>query len=51
VDASGGLTDAGRETRNRVEFLTDELAAATYNALSVDELDELLTGLETLALE
>jgi len=51
VDASGGLTDAGRETRHQVESLTDELAAPAYDALSADELDELLTGLETLAIE
>ncbi|GAA3263737.1 helix-turn-helix domain-containing protein [Nonomuraea helvata] len=27
VDAAGGFTDAGRETRQRIEALTDELAA------------------------
>jgi hypothetical protein len=27
VDAAGGFTHAGRETRERIENLTDELAA------------------------
>jgi len=49
VDASGGLTKAGWETRDRVESLTDELAAPAYDALSADELDALLAGLETMA--
>jgi hypothetical protein len=49
VDADGGLTDAGRETRARVEALTDELAAPAYAVLSADELDELIAGLEPIA--
>jgi hypothetical protein len=46
VDADGRFTDAGRETRQRVEALTDELAAPPYDALSPAELDELVAVLE-----
>ena len=49
VDADGGFTDAGRETRERIETLTDELAAPAYDVLSADELDELIAGLEPIA--
>ncbi len=49
VDAAGGFTDAGRQTRERIEALTDELAAAPYDALSADELDDLVAGLEPIA--
>jgi DNA-binding MarR family transcriptional regulator len=49
VDAAGGFTDAGRETKERIEALTDELAAPAYDLLSADELDELITGLEPIA--
>ncbi|MGW5717623.1 SCO6745 family protein [Amycolatopsis sp. NPDC003865] len=48
VDAGGRFTDAGRETRRRVETLTDELAAAPYDALSAAELDELIAELEPI---
>ncbi|MEV6930295.1 hypothetical protein AB0M46_38240 [Dactylosporangium sp. NPDC051485] len=49
VDAAGGLTDAGRATRERIEALTDELAAPAYDVLSTNELDELIAGLEPIA--
>jgi Helix-turn-helix family len=49
VDAAGGFTDAGRRTRQRIEALTDELAAPAYDVLSADELDELASGLEPVA--
>jgi len=49
VDAAGGFTDAGRETRQRIEALTDELAAPAYDVLSADVLDELIAGLEPIA--
>ena len=49
VDAAGGFTDAGRETRERIEALTDELAAPAYDVLSAGELDEMITGLEPIA--
>ncbi|MDT4941493.1 MAG: hypothetical protein QOJ34_1582 [Pseudonocardiales bacterium] len=48
VDAGGRFTDAGRETTQRIEALTDELAAAPYAALSPAELDELVTELEPI---
>ena len=49
VDAAGGFTDAGQESRERIEALTDELAAVAYDVLSADELDELIAGLEPIA--
>ncbi|GIH51011.1 hypothetical protein SAMN05421833_105199 [Microbispora rosea] len=49
VDAAGGFTDAGRTTKERIEALTDELAAPAYGVLSADELDELIAGLEPIA--
>lgn len=49
VDEAGGFTDAGRETKSRIEALTDELAAPAYDVLSADELDELIAGLEPIA--
>src|SRR5581483_932823 len=49
VDADGWFTDAGRQTRARIEALTDELAAPAYKVLSEDELDELIAGLEPIA--
>ncbi|GAA1560135.1 hypothetical protein GCM10009804_16180 [Kribbella hippodromi] len=49
VDADGGFTDAGRETKARIEALTDELAAPPYNTLSAEELDQLITDLEPIA--
>ncbi|MEV4601485.1 hypothetical protein AB0K15_29305 [Amycolatopsis sp. NPDC049253] len=48
VDADGHFTDAGRETKQRIETLTDELAAPPYDALSPAELDELITALEPI---
>ena len=49
VDGAGEFTDAGRATRERIEALTDELAAPAYDVLSADELDELIAGLEPIA--
>ncbi len=48
VDAGGYFTDAGRETKQRIEDLTDELAGPPYDALSPAELDELMAGLEPI---
>jgi len=48
VDADGRFTDAGRETKQRIEALTDELAASPYDALSPAELDELIAALEPI---
>jgi hypothetical protein len=49
VDAAGGFTDAGRGTSERIEALTDELAAPAYAVLTAGELDELIAGLEPVA--
>ena len=49
VDAAGGFTDAGRELRQLIETVTDELAAPAYDVLSADELDELIAVLEPIA--
>ncbi|TDU89744.1 hypothetical protein EV138_3320 [Kribbella voronezhensis] len=48
VNADGGFTDAGRELRERIETLTDELAAPAYDVLSAAELDELIAGLDPI---
>jgi hypothetical protein len=45
----GGLSETGRATKQRVEALTDDLAAKPYESLSPDELNELITALEPLA--
>ena len=49
VDAAGSFTADGRAIRERIEALTDELAAPAYDALTPDELDELVAGLEPIA--
>ena len=48
VDTDGRFTDAGRQTKQRIEALTDELAAPPYAALSPAELDELVAALEPI---
>jgi hypothetical protein len=48
TDTAGRFTEAGREIVQRVEALTDELAAAPYDALSAAELDELVAELEPI---
>lgn len=49
VDASAEFTTAGRETKDRIESLTDALAAPAYDCLEPHELDHLTTNLEPLA--
>ena len=49
VDADGRFTEAGRATKDRVEAATDALAAAPYEVLTDDELEELAALLEPLA--
>jgi hypothetical protein len=46
LDADGRLTDAGRETKARIESLTDELAAPPYDSLEPRDLDRLVADLE-----
>ncbi|WP_439680792.1 SCO6745 family protein [Embleya sp. MST-111070] len=48
LDADGRFTDTGRETKQRVEALTDELATPPYDALSPAELEELIAELEPI---
>jgi hypothetical protein len=43
------LTQHGRAVRQRVEALTDDLAAKPYESLASNELDELMAALEPLA--
>ena len=49
IGADSWLTAAGRQTKERVESLTDELAAPAYDILEADELDQLVEDLEPLA--
>jgi catechol 2,3-dioxygenase-like lactoylglutathione lyase family enzyme len=42
------FTSAGRQVKDRVETLTDELAVAPYEVLETAELDELISGLQPL---
>lgn len=49
VGAEGWLTATGRQIKERVEALTDELAAPAYEVLKQDELDQLVEDLEPLA--
>jgi hypothetical protein len=43
------FTPAGRQAKDRIEALTDELAVVPYEVLEVAELDELMAALEPLA--
>lgn len=49
IDAAGWLSDAGRESKERVEALTDELAAPTYDSLTPGELRQLIASLEPIS--
>jgi hypothetical protein len=49
VGADGWLTAAGRQTKERVEARTDELASPAYDVLEPGELDQLIEDLEPLA--
>jgi hypothetical protein len=49
VDAAGKFTDAGRQTKEQIEALTDKLAAPAYDVLSTDKLNELIAELEPIA--
>jgi hypothetical protein len=48
VGEDGWLTAAGRAVKQRVEALTDDLAAPPYESLEPGELDDLTTALEPL---
>jgi len=49
IQASGWLSDAGREVKARIESLTDDLAAPAYDRLTQNELDQLIACLEPIA--
>ena len=49
INDDGWLSDLGHATKQRVEALTDDLAATPYASLQADELDELVAHLEPLA--
>jgi hypothetical protein len=51
VEDESTFTPAGRQVKDRVEALTDELAAVPYDVLDTSELDELMAALEPLAKE
>jgi hypothetical protein len=49
IDASGWLSDTGRQTKQRIESLTDDLAAPPYDSLSPGELDQLTADLRPIS--
>jgi hypothetical protein len=49
IDDAGRITESGRETKERIEALTDDLAAPAYAILTTTELDQLIADLEPLA--
>jgi hypothetical protein len=49
IREDGWLSEEGRAVKQRVEALTDDLAAPPYESLEPEELDELMTTLEQLA--
>jgi hypothetical protein len=49
IDASGWLTDAGRASKERIESVTDALAAPAYDALEPSELDQLIAELKPIS--
>jgi hypothetical protein len=49
VGEDGWLSEPGRAVKQRVEALTDDLAAKPYESLEPAELDELISTLEPLA--
>jgi hypothetical protein len=49
IGDDGWLSEQGRAVKQRVESLTDDLAAKPYESLEADELNELMATLEPLA--
>ena len=49
IAEDGWLSEAGRAVKQRVEALTDDLAAKPYESLEANEVDELTATLESLA--
>ena len=50
IGDDGWLSEQGRAVKQRVESLTDDLAAKPYESLEPGELDELMNALEPLAM-
>lgn len=50
IGYDGGLSEAGRVLKQRVEALTDDLAAKPYETLEPNELDELVADLQPMAM-
>ncbi|MBO0812579.1 MAG: MarR family transcriptional regulator [Microlunatus sp.] len=46
VEESGELSESGRETKQKIESLTDQMAAVAYQALEPAELDQLVADLK-----
>lgn len=49
IDACGWLSDGGREIKERIESLTDHLAASAYSSLEPSELGQLIADLEPIS--
>ena len=49
IEASGWLSDTGRACKERIESLTDQLAAPAYERLESDELDQLVADLRPIS--
>ena len=49
VDASGRLTASGRDSKKRIESMTDDLAAPAYFSLTPGELDQLTANLKPMS--
>jgi hypothetical protein len=49
IEASGWLSDAGQESKQRIESLTDDLAAPAYDSLTPGELGQLTADLEPIS--
>jgi Helix-turn-helix family len=49
IEASGWLSDAGRESKQRIESLTDALAAPAYDNLTPSELNQLIADLQPIS--
>lgn len=49
IDDSGWLSEAGRETKERIETLTDELSLPPYAILTPEELEQFIADLDPIA--
>lgn len=49
IEASGWLSDAGQDSKARIEAVTDDLAAPPYDSLTPGELDQLTADLKPIS--